>query len=169
VCAGLVLGYALDSADGQLARLRGGGTSFGEWLDHMVDASKISSLHLAVLICVYRFFEVTHSGLLLVPIGYSFVATVMFFGMTLTDQLRRGAGSAGKLQTQPNTWLRSVILLPTDYGLLCLTFLLLGWHSVFLSVYAVLLVCNALFLVLALGKWSHDLRSLDVIEHSNAQ
>src|SRR5688572_6062190 len=30
----LVIGYALDSADGQLARLRGGGTLRGEWLDH---------------------------------------------------------------------------------------------------------------------------------------
>src|SRR5690349_3353606 len=27
----LVLGYALDSADGQLARLRGGGSLLGEW------------------------------------------------------------------------------------------------------------------------------------------
>ena len=37
----LLLGYALDSADGQLARLRGGGTKAGEWLDHVVDAFKI--------------------------------------------------------------------------------------------------------------------------------
>src|SRR5690554_2860599 len=37
----LLLGYALDSADGQLARLRGGGTKSGEWLDHVVDAAKI--------------------------------------------------------------------------------------------------------------------------------
>jgi len=29
----LALGYAFDSADGQLARLRGGGSPAGEWLD----------------------------------------------------------------------------------------------------------------------------------------
>ena len=44
----LVVGYALDSADGQLARLRGGGSPAGEWLDHVIDATKIAVLHLAV-------------------------------------------------------------------------------------------------------------------------
>ena len=37
ITAFLVLGYAFDSADGQLARLRGGGTAAGEWLDHVLD------------------------------------------------------------------------------------------------------------------------------------
>ena len=50
----LVIGYALDSADGQLARLQGGDTLRGEWLDHVTDAVKIASLHLAVVICWYR-------------------------------------------------------------------------------------------------------------------
>jgi len=44
----LVVGYALDSADGQLARLRGGGSPAGEWLDHMVDATKVVSMPLAL-------------------------------------------------------------------------------------------------------------------------
>ncbi|RYF39098.1 MAG: CDP-alcohol phosphatidyltransferase family protein, partial [Comamonadaceae bacterium] len=39
----LALGYAWDSADGQVARLRGGGSLSGEWLDHFVDAVKISA------------------------------------------------------------------------------------------------------------------------------
>ena len=62
VCLCLALGYAFDAADGQLARLRGGGSISGEWLDHMVDATKISALHLAVLIGVYRFFPVRPFG-----------------------------------------------------------------------------------------------------------
>ena len=37
----LALGYAWDSADGQVARLRGGGSVAGEWLDHFVDALKL--------------------------------------------------------------------------------------------------------------------------------
>ena len=41
VAVGLVLGYALDSADGQLARLQGGGSLTGEWLDHMIDSVKV--------------------------------------------------------------------------------------------------------------------------------
>ncbi len=36
----LVLGYAFDSADGQVARLTGTGSAAGEWLDHIVDATK---------------------------------------------------------------------------------------------------------------------------------
>ena len=31
----LMFGYALDAADGQLARLRHGGSKAGEWLDHV--------------------------------------------------------------------------------------------------------------------------------------
>ena len=45
----LVLGYAWDSADGQVARLRGGGSLAGEWLDHFVDAIKIASTFVADL------------------------------------------------------------------------------------------------------------------------
>src|SRR5690348_14894922 len=45
VTALLVLGYALDAADGQLARLLGGGSRSGEWLDHMVDVTKTCVLH----------------------------------------------------------------------------------------------------------------------------
>ena len=50
----LAIGYALDSADGQLARLRGGGSLTGEWLDHIVDSAKELSLHLAVLVMAAR-------------------------------------------------------------------------------------------------------------------
>ena len=40
VVALMVLGDALDSADGQLARLRGGGSTVGEWLDHVIDCAR---------------------------------------------------------------------------------------------------------------------------------
>jgi hypothetical protein len=66
----LLVGYAFDAADGQLARLRGGGSVVGEWLDHMVDAVKITSLHLAVLIHLYRFTDLS-SAWFLVPIGFT--------------------------------------------------------------------------------------------------
>ena len=65
-----MLGYALDSADGQLARLRGGGSLTGEWLDHVIDSFKISTLHLAVLVMAYRFFP-TPTWWLLVPLVFS--------------------------------------------------------------------------------------------------
>ena len=36
----LGVGYVLDSADGPLARLRGGGSPAGEWLDHAIAANR---------------------------------------------------------------------------------------------------------------------------------
>jgi phosphatidylglycerophosphate synthase len=159
VCAALVLGYALDSADGQLARLRGGGSSAGEWLDHIIDAGKISSLHLAVLIAAYRFTDLT-AGYLLVPIGFTIVAAVMFFAMILNDLLRRSRGAVRAAGRPPST-VRSLLVVPTDYGVLCLGFLLLGLREVFAVVYALLFVANLAFLLMALPKWFTDMAALD--------
>lgn len=162
VTLGLVVGYALDAADGQLARLRGGGSSSGEWLDHMIDATKISSLHLAVLISAYRFFDLADAWLL-VPIAFTIVAAVSFFGMTLNDQLRRNHGRTRSVPAaQSSSPLRSLLVLPTDYGVLCLVFLTLGWPTLFFAVYATLFACCAIFLVLAARKWFGDMRALDV-------
>ena len=44
----LAAGYAIDSADGQVARLTGRGSIAGEWLDHSVDCVKATLVHLAV-------------------------------------------------------------------------------------------------------------------------
>ena len=74
----LVVGYAFDAADGQLARLRGGGSPAGEWLDHMVDAAKIASLHLALLIGLYRFEPEARGAWLLLPLGFSVVSVSCF-------------------------------------------------------------------------------------------
>ena len=158
---GLILGYALDSADGQLARLRGGGSPSGEWLDHMVDATKITSLHLAVLIGFYRFGDLPGQAWLLIPIGYTVVANVMFFGLTLIDQLRRHyLDPANPVLPRKPTLFRSVAVLPTDYGLLCLSFVLFGWREGFEVVYALFFVANAFFLTLAVGKWYRETRAL---------
>lgn len=159
----LVLGYALDAADGQLARLRGGGSSSGEWLDHIVDAAKISALHLAVLISFYRFFGLGSAEWLLVPIAFSFVADVMFFGMILNDLLRaRFTARTGEpvIRQAPST-IRSLLVIPTDYGFLCLFFAVMGATRVFLVGYSLFFVCNALFLALAVIKWFRDMHVLD--------
>lgn len=156
----LVLGYAWDSADGQLARLQGGGSVAGEWLDHFVDAIKIASLHLAVLIGLFRFSGV-ESAWLLIPIGFSVVAVVTFFGMLLNDLLKGKSGAASTHARGGGTWYRSMLLLPTDFGLLCLVFVLWGAPAVFLSVYAVIFALCAGFLALAAVKWFREMRALD--------
>ena len=150
----LIIGYALDSADGQVARLRGGGSPSGEWLDHVVDAAKVSSLHLAVLISWFRFLELPSELLLLVPLGFAIVAAVLFFAMILNDFLRardRGA------QRPAGGGIRSLLVLPTDYGVLCIAFLLFGVPVVFVPVYGLLLLANTAYAVLALPKWFREM------------
>lgn len=160
VAAGLlVVGYALDAADGQLARLRGGGSVAGEWLDHVVDAIKIACLHTSVLINWYRFEDVSDRSLLL-PIAFQVVATIMFFVIILNDQIRRAHRGTTQMLLQgdgSSSTVYSLAVLPTDYGVLCVAFGLMWWQG-FVGLYAVLLAANAGFMVLALMKWYREMR-----------
>lgn len=155
----LAVGYALDSADGQLARLRGGGSPVGEWLDHMIDCVKIVLLHSAVLISLYRFGPFDDDLVLLVPLAYLCVSAIMFFGLILIDQLRRRHGGA-KSNARGDSVVKSLLIAPTDYGLLCLVFLAFGNPTVFLVLYGALLAANLLFLLAAITKWYGELAAL---------
>jgi phosphatidylglycerophosphate synthase len=159
----LAVGYAFDSADGQVARLRGGGSLAGEWLDHVVDSLKIVTLHLAVVVMAYRFLDVPGPTWLLVPVGFTAVATVSFFAQILNDQLRRvhTARTGESVVRRPASRLRQLLVLPTDYGVLCLVFVLLAVPTAFLWVYSLLFLATAGHLALALAKWFRDMRALD--------
>ena len=160
VTVGLVLGYALDSADGQLARLRGGGSVAGEWLDHMVDCAKIASLHLAVLVSFYRFFHLARPESLFLPGAFEIVAIVFFFGTILTDQLRRAQIPAGQPAAAPDhhapLW-RSLLVLPTDYGLMCLVFATVAFPRVFMTLYGLLFLGTFVFLIAVSVKWYREI------------
>jgi phosphatidylglycerophosphate synthase len=158
----LVLGYGLDSADGQLARLRGGGSPLGEWLDHMIDAVKIVLLHSAVLISFYRFDAFDNDLVLLVPLAYVCVSSVLFFGLILIDQLRRRHDASSKPNVRGDSVVKSLLIAPTDYGVLCLVFLAFGTPSLFVVLYGALLVLNVLFLAAAVGKWYREMAALGV-------
>lgn len=161
VAACLVLGYAFDAADGQLARLRGGGSPAGEWLDHMVDAVKASGLHLALLIGLYRF-EVVEPVWLLVPLGYCLVDAVTYFATMLNEALRAQHGVATRAQptAQRAGVARSLLTLPTDYGLLACLFVLYGAPALFVPAYTVLFLAAAGFLALASFKWFTEMTRL---------
>jgi phosphatidylglycerophosphate synthase len=163
VCLLLALGYALDSADGQVARLSGRGSRLGEWLDHMIDCAKLSTLHAAVAVHLYRSTELDHRWLL-VPLGSIIVGNLIFFGMMLTDQMRRAAGpSADPGRTGASlSLLRAFAVLPTDFGALVLVFLLLGWPRLFVAGYTLLLAGSVPLLVAALARWARMLHRLDV-------
>ncbi|MEV4946706.1 CDP-alcohol phosphatidyltransferase family protein [Streptomyces sp. NPDC053755] len=161
VWLGLAVGFAFDSADGQLARLRGGGSAAGEWLDHVVDSAKITALHVVVLIAFYRHaghFGTTDDAWLLVPLGFQLAAVVTFFGGLLTEKLKPRP-APGTPAPAPST-LRSLALLPVDHGVFCLVFLLLGAGPAFRWAYAALGAVSALFLLAFLAKWFRELSAV---------
>jgi phosphatidylglycerophosphate synthase len=164
VAALLLMGYALDSADGQLARVRGGGSRAGEWLDHIVDATKIGVMHSAVLISFYRF-SGERALVLVVPLVFVTASFVFFFGMILTDQLRRSAAAdAGHKYSKPSGpggGFQTLVAIPTDYGLVCLSFVLLGAHEIFVTVYSLLAFAQVLITAGVLVRWWLELRRTD--------
>ncbi len=158
----LMIGYALDAADGQLARLRGGGSMVGEWLDHMIDSAKIACLHLGVLIGLWRTFEL-HPAWLLVPLVFCASSCVHFFGMILVDLLARveRARTGAAAPMQPANKIKTLMKLPMDYGVLCLAFFFLGWHLGFFVLYTFLAVGSTGYLLLVVRKWRDDVVALD--------
>lgn len=162
VTLSLLLGYALDSADGQLARLRGGGSATGEWLDHVIDAARIPAMHIAVAIAAYRFGDDLPEWFLLVPLGYLLVSVVRFFANMLTEQLLAARVRAehrtdpvGRANADPasrRSLARSLVLLPTDTGTLSVAFVLLLSLPVFAVAYGILFVMNAAWLALTLTR-----------------
>ncbi|WP_405387871.1 CDP-alcohol phosphatidyltransferase family protein [Streptomyces sp. NBC_01102] len=163
VYAALAVGFAFDSADGQLARLTGRGGPDGEWLDHVVDCAKMILVHTAVLISFYRYTELPSEAWLLLPLGFLFTAVLTFCAGLLREQLGRAAARTAPAAggaTAPVSRVRAVALLPADYGVFCLVFLLLGAPGVFRVGYALLAAVHALFLVAFLAKWFRELKAL---------
>ncbi|SDQ68327.1 CDP-alcohol phosphatidyltransferase family protein [Quadrisphaera sp. DSM 44207] len=167
VAALLVLGYALDAADGQLARLRGGGSLAGEWLDHVVDAAKIPALHLAVAVGAHRSPTPPSDAWLLVPLAFAVVASTWFFTIILNDHLRRLAGArdgqaaVASGEARRHSALRSAASVPTDYGVLCLLFVTLGAPVLFRWAYGLLALGFALLAAASMVVWYRQVGSLE--------
>ena len=138
----LQAGFAFDSADGQLARLRGGGSPAGEWLDHVVDSARHLLFHVAVLTGLYRFADVPDAALL-IPLAFALFSTVRFFAQILAEQLAGRDPIAGP-ESVPRfgVWIQA----PADTGLLNAVVLLWAWTTPFLWVYGVMAALNGLLL-----------------------
>ncbi|MFB4354653.1 CDP-alcohol phosphatidyltransferase family protein [Microbacterium sp. LS_15] len=158
----LAIGYALDSADGQVARLRGGGSLAGEWLDHFIDSIKIVTLPIATAVAIFRFTDLP-DAYLLVPLGFAIVATATFFGMILNDLLKSSKGIRSAADAGGGSSLRSLILLPVDYGIVCLVYVLWGWASVFAVAYAFFFAAAAAFCLLAAVRWFRAMTRLSSV------
>ena len=141
----LALGYALDSADGQLARLQGSSSLQGEWLDHTLDAVRLPMVHLAVAAgCLLA----DRTALAVVAAAFAVVTSATFLSQNL------GAMLAGALARSSTTRVRfqSWILLPSDAGVLAWTFALWSVSLLFSVAYVALFVVNVAHAVLSASR-----------------
>jgi phosphatidylglycerophosphate synthase len=163
----LVLGFFFDSADGQLARLRSAGSISGEWLDHVLDSGRIVLLHLATLWFFVRTEALDETLAVLVCTAFALAATLVFFAGTLFEKLealhdeKPATSAATPAPARAPSTLRSALMLPVDYGVTCVVFLLLPVTAVFVPVYVVLAVIKVLSTSAFLAKWYLTLRRID--------
>lgn len=155
IVAALLFGYALDSADGQLARLRTSGGRAGEWLDHVLDCAVKLGLHGAVLIAWYR--SGVEPRLLLLAFAFQFVAVLLFFGGTLADKLRQQKTPHGPFYGTRLVHVSEVLRLFVEHATICLAFLAWGWLDVFVVCYAFLFLAHTAFLVAFGTHWFREL------------
>ncbi|MEH3032546.1 MAG: CDP-alcohol phosphatidyltransferase family protein [Aeromicrobium erythreum] len=140
----LQLAFALDSADGQLARLTGRGSGAGEWTDHVVDAGRTILFHLAIAVALVRH-ELAPVAWALLPLGFAVVASVRFFAQILAEQLRP-AGSAEPPRPGGPGGRAALLQLPADTGVVNASLLLWPWTTTFLLGYGLLAAATTVLL-----------------------
>jgi phosphatidylglycerophosphate synthase len=150
----LALGYLLDSADGQVARLLRVASPAGEWLDHVVDAIRTPVIHLGVAVACYlhRPDDVLLMG---AALAYAVLSSGQFMSQILAEQL---SSRHGRSMVEPSGSLKSVALIPTDPGALCWAFALWGSPAAFGSVYLLLFVFNLLHTAISMQRKHRRLR-----------
>lgn len=150
------IGYVLDSADGQVARLGRSGSPAGEWLDHVVDAVRTPAIHLAVYVGLA--FAGAPTWVLVIALLYTLVGVGQFMSQILGEQLRRAAGVPAV--PPAGGTLRSFALLPSDMGVVCWIFVLWGLPPVFFVAYALLFAVNAAHTALSMRRRYRELSAL---------
>ncbi|QZY53140.1 CDP-alcohol phosphatidyltransferase family protein [Leucobacter tenebrionis] len=152
----LALGFACDSADGQLARLTGTGGPAGEWMDHVVDAIRTPLTHVAVAVA-WTLHRPETAWVAAIALAYAVVSAGQFMSQILAEQLvRQRGGEAPEASGVP----KSLALIPTDTGTLCWSFALWGAPLVFVPVYALLFGVNAVYAVVSMRRKYLRLRAL---------
>lgn len=136
----LAIGYALDSADGQLARLQGTSSLQGEWLDHTLDAVRLPAVHLAIAAAFLM------SGMTTLAVAaalFSVLASASFLSQNVGGLLRDNA----RVERTEVRRMQSWILLPTDPGVLCWVFVLWGVLPLFVAAYLLLMIANVAHMI----------------------
>jgi len=129
----LLIGYAFDSADGQMARLKGLQGIQGEWLDHVIDCFKTIAVHWTVFFYLFKNSEIDVALLVAVVFVFQSAAMLLYFSGILKEKLKPVPKGQGVGSYRP---LISMALLIFDYGLFCMIFGLSFAPMLFFSAYA---------------------------------
>jgi len=116
----LLIGFAFDSADGQLARLRGIKSPSGEWLDHVVDSIKIPLCHLSIVFIITQTTPDLKKWVFFYLLCLSVLSSAKFFSLELKRKLL--AASAAPIPILGKS--TRLVLSLFDYGTFCFIFLL---------------------------------------------
>lgn len=144
----LLLGYILDSADGQLARIQGRGGPAGEWLDHVVDGARAPLVHIAVAVHLLRtdapWWVVLAAGV------FSALVSAWFLSQLLAEKLLpktpRDADDASR------GILDSLVKQPQDTSTTYVVLMFLGLPVVFAVVYLALFAWHVLIFAASLRR-----------------
>lgn len=147
----LAAAFVFDSADGQTARLAGGGSPSGEWLDHVVDSLRTPALHVVVAMAAWM--HGLPAYLSVAALTLSLVVSTQFMSQILAEQLTRRAGATVRRGSTVQSW----ILLPTDPGIWAWSFLVWWSDVLFTGLYLTLGACAVLHSVVSLRRRYLDL------------
>jgi phosphatidylglycerophosphate synthase len=154
----LAVGYLLDSADGQVARLSGRSSAAGEWLDHVVDSIRGPAIHLALLVGLERQDDAPR-WVLGIALAFALVAVGVFMSQVLGEQLTVRAGES-PADASAGPW-RSVLLIPVDSGTLCWLFVFWGWRPIFCGLYSLLFFMNVVYALASVRRKFRRLKDID--------
>lgn len=152
----LLVGYILDSADGQLARIQGRGGPAGEWLDHVVDGVRAPLVHIAVAVHLLR--TEAPGWLVLVAGIFSVVVSSWFLSQLLAEKLLPKASRA--VDDGRRSILESFIKQPQDPSTTYLVLAAIGLPIVFAVIYTGLFAWHCLIFVASLRRKYAQLRAM---------
>lgn len=144
----LLLGYVLDSADGQLARIQGRGGPAGEWLDHVVDGARAPLVHIAVAVHLLR--TDAPAWLAVVAGVFSALVSAWFLSQLLAEKLLPKARSSARVSTRGI--LDSLVKQPQDTSTTYLVLMLIGLPVAFTVAYAALFGWHVLIFIASLRR-----------------
>lgn len=152
----LLLGYILDSADGQLARIQGRGGPAGEWLDHVVDGIRAPLVHIAVAVHLFR--TDAPDWLVLVTGLFSVLTSAWFLSQLLAEKLLPKAPR--NVDDASSGILSSFLKQPHDTSTTYFVLLFIGLPGAFLVLYSALFLWHVLVFAASLRRKYTQLAAL---------